>query len=265
MRKSVIATLLLAACSLLAAQQVMNNDSVVKLVKAGLSDDLIVATINGSPGTYDTSTDGIIALKTAGASDKVIAAIIARAAAPATPPPAPPVAAPAAPASKIPDGVDDIGIYYQAKDGSWQEIITETVTKKTGGVLKSIASDGIVKGDVNGNLKGPTSRLHLTLPENFIIYTPEGRSPGEYLLVRFRVHEKDREFRSETGGVFHQSTGAARDSVDFQVKKIAPRVYQVALGQDLGKGEYGFLAPNDEGNLGSVAGSGKMYTFSIIE
>ncbi len=263
MRKGILAVLFLATCSLLAAQQAMNNDSVIKLVKAGLSDDLIVTTINGSPGAYDTSADAIITLKTAGASDKVIGAMIAKAAAPSMPAPAPAPAA--APASRIPAGVDDIGIYYQARDGSWQEVITETVTKKTGGVLKSIATDGIVKGDVNGNLKGPTSRLHLTLPANFIIYTPEGRSPGEYLLVRFRVHEKDREFRSQTGGVFHQSTGAARDSVDFQVKKIAPRVYQVGLGQDLGKGEYGFLAPNDEGNLGSVAGSGKMYTFSIIE
>ena len=84
MRKSFLAVLLLASCSLLAAQQAMNNDSVVKLIKAGLSDDLIVTTINGSPGAYDTSTDAIIALKTAGASDKVIAAIIAKTAAPAT-------------------------------------------------------------------------------------------------------------------------------------------------------------------------------------
>ena len=89
MRKSFLAVLLLASCSLLAAQQVMNNDSVIKLVKAGLSDDLIVTTINCSPGAYDTSADAIIALKTAGASDKVIAAIIAKTAAPAAPAPAP--------------------------------------------------------------------------------------------------------------------------------------------------------------------------------
>ena len=48
MRKSFLAVLLLASCSLLAAQQAMNNDSVIKLVKAGLSDDLIVTTINSS-------------------------------------------------------------------------------------------------------------------------------------------------------------------------------------------------------------------------
>ena len=72
MRKGVLALLFLATCSFLAAQQVMNNDSVIKLVKAGLSDDLIVTTVNSSPGAYDTSADGLIALKSAGASDKVV-------------------------------------------------------------------------------------------------------------------------------------------------------------------------------------------------
>jgi hypothetical protein len=68
----------LALCPLLSAQQALNNDAVIKLVKAGLSDDLIISTINASPGTYDTSADGIIALKQAGASDKVVAAIVVK-------------------------------------------------------------------------------------------------------------------------------------------------------------------------------------------
>jgi hypothetical protein len=88
----------LAFCPLLVAQQALNNDSIIKLVKAGLSDDLIVTTINASPGTYDTSADGLIALKTAGASEKVLTAIMQKATAPApaaTPTPAPaPAAAP---------------------------------------------------------------------------------------------------------------------------------------------------------------------------
>jgi len=92
MRKGVLALLLLATCSFLAAQQVMNNDSVIKLVKAGLSDDLIVATISASSGAYDVSADAIIALKTAGASDKVIAAVLAKSAAPTPATAAPPTA-----------------------------------------------------------------------------------------------------------------------------------------------------------------------------
>ena len=78
MRRCLFPVLFLVCCPLLAAQQAMNNDSVVKLVKAGLSEDLIISTINATPGTYDTSVDSLIALKTAGATDKVIGAVIAK-------------------------------------------------------------------------------------------------------------------------------------------------------------------------------------------
>src|ERR1039458_8211831 len=92
MRKSFLALVFLAFCPLLVAQQSLSNDAVIKLVKAGLSDDLIVSTINAQPGTYDTSTDGLIALKTAGVSDKVVSAIVLKAsgAAQPAPPPIPP-------------------------------------------------------------------------------------------------------------------------------------------------------------------------------
>jgi hypothetical protein len=73
---------------------VMNNDSVIKLTKAGFSEDVIVTSINRSPGNYDTSVDGMIALKTAGVGNKVVQAMIAKGAEP-TPPPPPPAAPPA--------------------------------------------------------------------------------------------------------------------------------------------------------------------------
>lgn len=76
MRKSFIALVFLAFCPLLIAQQALNNDTIIKLVKAGLSEELIVTTINASSGIYDTSPEGIIALKTAGVSDKVVSAIV---------------------------------------------------------------------------------------------------------------------------------------------------------------------------------------------
>lgn len=79
MLKWALTLLLLAVCPMVLAQQALNNDSVIKLVKAGLSDDLIVSTINATQGKYDTSADGIIALKSGGVSDKVIGAILLKA------------------------------------------------------------------------------------------------------------------------------------------------------------------------------------------
>jgi len=79
MRKAILAFVYFALCPLLIAQQALTNDSVIKLVKSGMSEDLIVTTISGSAGSYDTSAAGLAALKSAGASDKVIAAIQAKA------------------------------------------------------------------------------------------------------------------------------------------------------------------------------------------
>jgi hypothetical protein len=81
MHKCLLAALVVLLCPLILAQQALNNDSVVKLTKAGLSDDLIITTINSEPGVYDTSTSGLIALKSAGVSDKVVEAIVMKAAA----------------------------------------------------------------------------------------------------------------------------------------------------------------------------------------
>ena len=111
MRKSFLAVVFLAFCTLLVAQQALNNDSLIKMVKAGLSEDVIIITINASTGAYDTSADGLIALKAAGVSDKVIAAIAMKSsgAAPApVPPPAPAAQEPAqqpavaAPSARMP-------------------------------------------------------------------------------------------------------------------------------------------------------------------
>lgn len=126
MRKGFFAICILAVCSVLAAQQTMNNDSVVKLVKAGLSDDLIVSTINGSPGTYDTTANGIIALKTAGASDKVIAAVIAKAAGPAT---TTAVAAPGV-ASGSPHAATDQPRLFIKADPNFAVALSAAFTKK---------------------------------------------------------------------------------------------------------------------------------------
>lgn len=95
MRKLFIAFFLLAFCQIVFSQTTMNNDAVIKMTKAGLSDDIVISTINASPGQYITSPDALIALKQSGVSDKVIAAIVNKVASAAAP------AADAAPAASV--------------------------------------------------------------------------------------------------------------------------------------------------------------------
>ena len=261
MRKSFLAIVFMAICPLLVAQQAMNNDSVMKLVKAGLSDDLIVSTINASPGIYDTTAEGLIALKAAGASDKVVSAIVMKASGVT---PAAPAAAAPAPGSNLPAGIDDIGVYYKSKSGAWVAMLPEIVNFKTGGVLKHIASAGVIQGDLNGHIMGSRAKLNATFPFVFAIYAPEGTAITEYQLLKLHPNPDSREFRSVTGGVMHVSGGATRDSIEFQAERIAPRVYQIVLQGSTGIGEYGLLPPGSTGssNLGS---SGKIYSVSVTE
>jgi hypothetical protein len=258
MRKVLLALVIVASCQLLVAQQSLNNDAIIKLVKAGLSDDLIVSTISASPGTYDTSANGLIALKTAGASDKVVTAIVMKASGVSTA-----ATAPAA-TSGLPAGVDEVGVYYKDKTGAWTALMPEIVNFKTGGVLKSLATAGVVKGDLNGHIEGARAKLNTTFPVVFAVYVPEGVAITEYQLLRLHSNSDSREFRSVTGGVMHVSGGATRDALDFQSEKIAPRVYQITLQASTGKGEYGLLPPGAVGssNMGS---SGKIYSVSIPE
>jgi len=262
MLRKLFLTIVVLCLSLgLAAQEALTNDSVIKLVKAGLSDDLIVSTINASPGTYDTSADGLIALKTAGVSDKVVSAIVLKASGAASAPAAPVASSPS---SSLPHGVDDVGVYLKNKNGTWDAMLPEIVNFKTGGVMKSIASAGIVKGDLNGHIAGAKAKLSTTLPVTFAVYLPEGVEISEYQLLHLRTNNDSREFRSVTGGVMHVSGGATRDAIDFQSQKIGPRVYQIALPSGLGRGEYGLLPPGayNSQNMGS---SGKIYSISVIE
>jgi len=71
-------------------------DGVISLVGAGLSDDLIIAKIQKNGQAFDLSTDDMVRLKKAGASDAVMKAMMNAAPAPA-PAAAAPAAAPASP------------------------------------------------------------------------------------------------------------------------------------------------------------------------
>ena len=59
-------------------QEVLDDVAIGRLVKAGIGEQTIIATINQQPGKYALSADDLIALKKAGVSDRIMAAMIAR-------------------------------------------------------------------------------------------------------------------------------------------------------------------------------------------
>lgn len=250
--------LFVCAASLALSQEALTNDAILKMVKAGMSESLIVSMVGQQPGNYSTKVDDLIALKQAGVSDKIVSAMAAKAA-------GGPIAIAAAPATSVAGPAMEIGVYFKKAD-AWTEVLPEVVNWKTGGALKNLASAGVVKKDLNGNVTGPGSRNSVKTPLDFLIVAAEGVSITEYQLIRLRTNKDYREFRTVTGGILNQQSGAMRDMVPFEGKKLAPRTFSVVLPNNLGAGEYGFLSPGAVGSSGnSQAQIGKMYSFRIVE
>jgi hypothetical protein len=275
MRRSFIALVIviLAFCPSLIAQNNLDNDSVIKLVKAGLSDDLIVSTISASPGTYDTSANGLISLKTAGASDKVLTAIVMKAAAPAVQaqppiPPLPPMpgVAPAinGPSSGDPDdpgAPHEAGIYVyneSAPTGSKMIMLEPSIYTqgKTGGMFASAMTYGIAKVKVKAVIRGAHSntRVNLEKPVFYFYFEQQGAglsygstfggtsTPNEYTLLKFDVKGQTRETLTASANAFGASGGTDDKAITgFTFARLRPGVYKVLLTAPLQAGEYGFV------------------------
>jgi hypothetical protein len=235
----------------------LNNSSIIRMVGAGLSDDLILQAIAAQPGQYTTDADALIDLKDANVSERVIAAMINKGRKRLTPDPAASQQQAPPPISEV----SEIGAYYKDRNGTWQPLQTEVVHIKSGGWLKSTATHGIIREDRNGHLNGRESKLALQAPVEILIYAPPSVDIAEYDFLRFRVHSDNREFRSLTGGVFHSSSGAQRDEVAFQPEKVGSRTWRFTVEASVGGGEYGILPPG----TGNVTNGGKIYTFAITE
>lgn len=260
-----------------AAPAGLSVEDVIKLAKAGLSEDIILQQIKKKNRPFNLTTDQLIRLKTANVSDRIVAFMLdpskpeipASAEPPAMPAPArapqPMEARASAPAAAAPVPVEtepalpgEAGVYSR-KQGQWVEVAPEIVYWKTGGALKTIATAGILHGDVNGRVPGVSAHNAFAAPLELLIVAPEGVVMAEYQLLRLRPNKNSREFRSITGGVLHSQSGAFRDMISFDNKKLANRAYQVTFPSSAGPGEYGLLPP------GSNNGSGKIYSFRITE
>jgi hypothetical protein len=233
----------------------MNNDAVLRMHQAGLSDELIVQTIAAQPGSYQTGPDDLIALKKAGLADTILSAMALKSRKQITHTPVE-----AAPVEVVP--VNEIGVYYKDDKGRWQPMESEKIHTRTSGFVKNIASQGIIKMDNNAVVPGPEAKLVLHRPTEFLIYTPDGVDGTEYDLLLFHLTGKDREFRILTGGIFHSTSGAMRNEVTFGPKRIAPHTWTFTLTREnVGGGEYGILPPGS----GNITNGGKIYTFAFVE
>ena len=279
------------------AQKPLTNDDVIQMVKAGFDEQTILKAIESGTPDFDTSVPGMIALKQAGISEKVIAGMLAATKANADKKEAEARAAEAraaeekaaearaaeakaaeARAAEAKAAAEKAALEKAAADkaaaeknkdvpedvgvyakvkGDLTEVYAEVVNWKSGGVGERMLTMGATKGHVNGYVSHPKSKLQLGTPIDFIVKCKEGETPSEYQLLKLDEKGDRREFRAITGGVYHSSGGAEKNAQAFDFEKIASRTYRLKLGV-LKHGEYGFLPPGG-GSVGGMGGgaSGK--------
>ena len=241
-------------------QSALTNDSIIKMLKAGFGEDVIVSMVKAQPAEYSTGVDDLIALKGAGVTDKIITAMVERMASGD----AGRVVNP--PSSEGNAPVTDVGVYWK-KAGAWIDLPPEVVYFKTGGVLWHVGTLGIVKNDINGHINQKHSATQIGSIRDFLhllVRVQEADAISEYQLLRLHVQGSSREFRTVTGGVFHVSGGATRDLLPFESKKVAPRTYEIMLPQ-LRPGEYGLFPPPSSDATSSSGRIGKIYSFRIAK
>lgn len=255
-----------------AAAKRMTNADVIGLASAGLDDSVIIAKIRTAPATdFDTSLDGLKALKAGGVTPAVIRVMIdpSAAAAPATAAPSPAAAAPApapvAAAAPAADTADDPnaphspGIYMQAtaKDGVVHMIKLDHITsktQKTSGAFLSGMTYGIAKAHVKAAIDGAKAN-NQTVDVNpiFYAYIPEDNNTfggntltiRDFSLIKFDPKSNSREVNTATISPWGSTTGTDQKATQgFGTETVKPGVYKLTLIKELPAGQYAFQHQN---------------------
>jgi len=236
----------------------LTNSTVIELVRAGLGSESIIAKINASNGTYDTSTDALIRMKQAGVQDGVIAAMLQRSTTPVL------TNAVADNSSANPLTPHAPGIYVLDNRASPKMIrIDATLANQTksSNMLGYALTSGILKMKMKAVIPNPQARV-LTAdvrPIFYFYFTQTGplanmsqfgsafsamaSSPNEFSLVRLDQKKDRRETSVGSFGMFSGAKSGISDKarVSFTYDDVAPGVFKVTPSANLLPGQYGFL------------------------
>ncbi len=250
----------------------MTNADVIKMVQAGLGEDVVISAVRTAKGTnFQLDADSLIALKKAGVGDRIVATMLdpTAAVAPAPAPVAVPLGAvpdtrsrttdPSAPV-EVPR---DPGIYVDlgGDTGDTPNLVALEPTVfsqgKSGGFLGSALTYGIKKAkwkavvrnkNAGFRLKSQSPSFYFYFEQSssglgtsgaFLGWLAGATSPNEFILAKMEVKSKQRELIVGEFGAFGSSTGTrSKDTVEFLIEKLSGGIYRVRPAEPLQPGEY---------------------------
>ena len=235
------------------------------LLAVKMTDDVIIAKAKRFGKPVELSTEEMISLKRAGASDSLIRQLLTIGAAGGSAEAVLGNTQPATPSNSPPSEPKlELGVYAKKGD-AWMEISSEVVNVKSSGILKMYT----FRMDLNGRISGASSKTTLKTPIEIMLMTAEGVSANEYQLVRLKSKDTVREFRFASSGLGGAKSGVDRDAITFDFKKLRAGQFTISLPSSVVAGEYAFLPPMGVGGGGMGGGPGasigKAYTFRVLE
>ena len=257
------------------ADEVLTNEKVLTMTRAGLPPSIVVNKIRSSKTNFNTSTDELIRLKSANVPDEIINAMVE--------------ASTNASISTSRTGAGDVsrtdpndplatheaGIYlFEEKDGQKKMVQLEpSISKQTksGGFLASAVTYGIAKIKIKAALSGQTAALQIAQPRPVFYFYFEVKnsglsssnyyatSPNEFVLVKLDTKPNSREVIISQANAFGAQSGTMDKAArEFNYEKVGAGVYKVTPKTDLVEGEYGFY----NGGTGPSGGA-KIFDFGI--
>jgi len=248
------------------------------MVQLGLSDDVVIAKIRSMSATgvdsvsFDTSTEGLRALKAANVPDTVIKVMINPAQSPTI------VVTTPTPINIDPNlPPPEVGVYWKS-GANFVLIQGQALTNaKVGGKAGSFFTDGLRNQHWDAYVEGPTSKnVVRERRATFYIYVPDGTDSSDYVLLKLNKKDDRREFQvGSFGGITGGKSGVKRDKeVPFKAEHVGLRTYRITLEAELKPGEYAFFMGTGQsasmsgargGNRSGGVASGRIYDFNIPE
>ncbi|MEP7149887.1 MAG: hypothetical protein ABI857_13490 [Acidobacteriota bacterium] len=266
-----------AYTNILAQGEVMTNDEVITLTRAGLSSSIIVGKIRSGKSNFDLSTDALIKLKQSGVSDDIVTAMLEAKSGKST--------ASAAGPSMSGDPNDPMtkhgyGIYLYEDRGGERKMTqlapNVSAQNRTGGMFTSSMTYGIGKVKIKSNLPGRSAALQIkdTQPV-FYFYlditsggmnTSSGvpSTPNEFAMIRFNQRSDNREVTIGKANAFGAKGGLSDEYVvQFNAQDLGNGVFKITSSTPLQKGEYAFYLINSGNSNASSAVGAKFFDFGV--
>lgn len=229
-------------------------EEVLRLIRAGFSEELVVTKIKKNGKAFDLSTDELVELKKQGVSEAIIRVLLDPTQ-PYTPTPLPSAAASAVAAKKYPN--DALAIAVPAEPGLY--VFNAKVPDKSDlKTLLGMRKGKMLKGKETAYLAGPAAKLRVKAGRSvFYLRLPEGKEISDVILISL-LEKQD---RRELDGLPGSKGGLNADNVmPFDQLEVGAKLFKVTP-PSLEGGEYlFFLVGSAEPEKGSY---GKAYDLGV--